>query len=264
MRAGRHSYALLSVGNDVVIDVSKMKDIVLNGDQTATFQAGVKNYQVQSQLWKAGFMIPIGTCPSVGGGFFLGGGYSLASRWLGMGIDSITRFEVVLATGEIVTADSSQNADLFWALRGAGGGNYGVVTRVTIRLTPLPPAVSLMRFEWTDGAVALPVWEKFLTDNIDNDRLVPQGYTNFNGGARGNIFYFGPLAKLKALVGPLKAAGVPKSFSEKEVPYKAIMHQFAGCKVNTVCFSRFCVLIPSSLLGPRDCSRGRSHQLPRV
>jgi hypothetical protein len=230
VRAGRHSYTVQSLSNDIVIDVSRMFGMTINGDGTATVEAGVKNYQVQSTLWKSGFMIPIGTCPSVGGGFFLGGGYSVSSRWLGLGVDAITGFEIVLANGDIVNANARENPDLFWALRGAGGGNFGVVTRVTLRLTALPPVVSLARFEWTSGKVALPVWEKFLVDNFNLDKLVPQGYTNFNGGARANIFYFGPLAELKALLDPLKAAGTPKSYSEKEVPYSSIMHQFAGCK----------------------------------
>jgi FAD/FMN-containing dehydrogenase len=129
-----------------------------------------------------------------------------------------------------VIADQNQNSDLFWALRGGGAGSFGVVTSVTLKISPVPQTVSLMRFEWADGAKALPVWERFLLDNFNNEKLTPQGYTNSKGGARANVFYVGPLVELQRLVAPLKAAGPTVSLSEKSVPYMSIVHQFGGCK----------------------------------
>lgn len=171
-----------------------------------------------------------------------------------MGVDAVLRFQVVLADGSVVNADANENSDLYWALRGAGGGTYGVVVAVTVRITPVPPLVSLMRFEWKDGAKALAVWEEFLIAQFNNKLLVPQAYTNFNGGARANVFYFGPIEELRKLVGPLQAIGPTASYSEKRfgerrmvfvclfcshskcflclcsVPYIQIVHQFGGCK----------------------------------
>ena len=160
----------------------------------------------------------------------MGGGYSILSRKFGMGVDAVLGFKIVTADGSLLTADATQNTDLFWALRGGGGGSFGVVVEVTLRIFPVPPKVTLVRFEWTDGAKALPVWEQFLANNLNNKNLIPQGFFNFKGTARANVFYLGSLADANALLRPLAAAGVTASRTEKEVDWMNIVHQFAGCK----------------------------------
>mmetsp|Transcript_63179 Transcript_63179/g.117537 ORF Transcript_63179/g.117537 Transcript_63179/m.117537 type:complete len:482 (-) Transcript_63179:181-1626(-) len=73
---------------------------------------------------------------SAAGGWLQGGGVSPMSRTYGMGIDNVLRFEVVLANGSLVYADACSEPDLFWALRGGGGGTFGVVTGAWYRLHP--------------------------------------------------------------------------------------------------------------------------------
>lgn len=68
------------------------------------------------------------------GGYILGGGHSPLSSIYGMAADHVVGFEIVTPIGEFVTADSTSNPDLFWALRGGGGGTFGVVTSVTIKV----------------------------------------------------------------------------------------------------------------------------------
>ncbi|KAL3481064.1 FAD-binding domain-containing protein [Aspergillus californicus] len=91
-----------------------------------------------------GLNIISGTASSVGctGGFLLGGGTGLLGPLRGMGSDNALEFRVVTADGSIVTANHIQNSDLFWALRGGGGGTFGVVVEVTIRTYPDVPAVA--------------------------------------------------------------------------------------------------------------------------
>src|SRR5262249_20161431 len=82
---------------------------------------------------------PSGHCMSVGlGGFLLQGGFGWNSRAWGPACASVTAIEVVTADGELVRADATQNADLFWAARGAGPGFFGVVTRFEVKLQPRP------------------------------------------------------------------------------------------------------------------------------
>ncbi|KAH7014646.1 FAD binding domain protein [Microdochium trichocladiopsis] len=73
------------------------------------------------------------------GGYVQGGGHSPLGAWKGMGSDNALEFEVVTAEGKLVIANDQQNSDLFWALRGGGGGTFGVVTRVTLRTWPDVP-----------------------------------------------------------------------------------------------------------------------------
>jgi hypothetical protein len=70
------------------------------------------------------------------GGYIQGGGHSPLSPMYGIGADQALAFEVVTPDGEFVTADSTQNSDLFWALRGGGGGTFGVATSVTVKAHP--------------------------------------------------------------------------------------------------------------------------------
>lgn len=72
------------------------------------------------------------------GGWTMGGGHSALSRMYGLGVDNVVSFDVVLANGDVVVANGTSNSDLFWALRGGGGGTFGVVANMTIRLRPDP------------------------------------------------------------------------------------------------------------------------------
>lgn len=79
-----------------------------------------------------------GACPTVGasGGYLAGGGHSILSPVHGLGVDNAMQMKVVLPNGTHVTASRCQNQDLFFALRGGGGGTFGVVTETTARVFP--------------------------------------------------------------------------------------------------------------------------------
>ncbi|KAI1338181.1 FAD binding domain-containing protein [Xylariaceae sp. FL0016] len=97
--------------------------------------AGIEDIEAYEFAQSNGLMVAGGNCPSVGltGGFTQGGGISILSSRVGMGADQALEFEVVTGKGEILTANADENADLFWALRGGGGGTYGVVTSMTAK-----------------------------------------------------------------------------------------------------------------------------------
>ena len=86
-----------------------------------------------------------GGCPTVTlGGYVSGGGEGFAAPMLGMGLDAVTRFVVVTATGAVAAADAGENADLYWALRGGGGPgpNFGMIVEISAALSPPPPVVT--------------------------------------------------------------------------------------------------------------------------
>ncbi|CAF4503761.1 unnamed protein product [Rotaria sp. Silwood2] len=87
-----------------------------------------------------------GASPTVGaiGGFLQGGGHGPLTRWKGMAADQVLEFDVVTADGQRQTVNACQNKDLFWALRGGGGGSFAVVLSAVLRTFPSPSMVSTL------------------------------------------------------------------------------------------------------------------------
>ena len=157
VRSGGHSGAAHSVCDDgIVIDLTAMKNLEIDADaRTAWAETGLTAGEFTAGAAEHGLATGFGDTASVGiGGITLGGGVGFLSRKLGLTIDSLLAAEVVLANGEIVMADETNHPDLFWALRG-GGGNFGVVTRMKLRLHELPTVVG--------GVLMLPA----TTQNVD-------------------------------------------------------------------------------------------------
>ncbi|KAH8169379.1 FAD binding domain-containing protein [Sarocladium implicatum] len=116
---------------------------VFEGDH-ATVGAGCQLYEVQRKAHEHGKVFPGGNSKTVGiSGFVSGGGHSILSPHFGLAADNVVQMEVVTAGGEILTINEDQHADLFWALRGAGGSTFGVITSLTLRLHPDRPIESI-------------------------------------------------------------------------------------------------------------------------
>ena len=134
----------------VLLDLSRLGGISIDATgSSARVGAGTLLQPLVEQLGPAGLMVPVGECMPVGlSGLALGGGFGLLSRSLGLTCDNILEAQVVTADGKVLTAGERENPDLFWALRGAGGGNFGVVTSLTMRLHPLPPSIAFATIVW--------------------------------------------------------------------------------------------------------------------
>ncbi|MBA2505472.1 MAG: FAD-dependent oxidoreductase, partial [Thermoleophilaceae bacterium] len=162
-RSGGHSYAGYStVRNGLVIDLRSLDRVtVSSGSRSVRIGPGARLIEVYAGLAAKGLAVPGGTCPTVGfGGLALGGGYGFASRALGMTCDTIESMRVVTAGGSLLTADEDTNADLFWALRGGGGGNFGIVTRFTVNASREGSA-AFYSASWPAGATedAIAAWQ---------------------------------------------------------------------------------------------------------
>jgi FAD/FMN-containing dehydrogenase len=148
VRSGRHCLEGWSTVDDgIVIDVSEMKSATIGTSSgTATVGAGLNQLEAVTELGKAGVAAPTGTEGSVGlVGATLGGGFGLLTRSFGMASDNLLAAEVVIASNDAgaqaIVVDEDNNSDLLWALRGAGNGNFGIVTSLTYRVHPLAQTV---------------------------------------------------------------------------------------------------------------------------
>lgn len=161
VRNGGHSYAGWSSGKGrLVIDVSKLNRI--SGGTSASVGAGAKLIDVYTRLAAdGGRTIPAGSCPTVGvSGLTLGGGHGILSRAYGLTCDSLTSAEIVTADGKHLTCSATANSDLFWALRGAGNGQFGVVTALRFRTHAAPRVVTgYLTWPWRRAAAVIRAWQ---------------------------------------------------------------------------------------------------------
>src|SRR5262245_21557574 len=160
VRSGGHSFAGLSVSSGVVVDVSPMDSVSVAGD-VATMGAGARQGGVYDSLQEHGLALPAGTCPVVGiSGLTLGGGLGILGRAYGVTSDRLIEAQIVLADGRTIECDHIRNSDLFWALRGAGWGNFGVVTSLVFRAVPAPDATNFhLVWPFHDAAAVVEAWQ---------------------------------------------------------------------------------------------------------
>ena len=181
VRSGGHCLeGWSSVDDGLVIDVSGLKSAQIDAASgLATVGAGLNQLEAVTALGAHGLAAPTGTEGSVGlVGATLGGGFGLLTRSLGMASDNLMAVEIVVTDGvsgaKAITVDDTSHADLMWALRGAGNGNFGIVTALTYKVHPLPH-VTYVKATWT-GLDDLPdvfdVWQHS-APNTDN-RLTSQ------------------------------------------------------------------------------------------
>jgi FAD/FMN-containing dehydrogenase len=145
VRSGGHSYEGFSQSASVVIDTRLMNAVDFDRTgRTMTVGAGATLGPVYEKIGAADFGFPGGSCPTVGiAGHALGGGFGLIGRPFGLACDSLQWLELVDPQGAIIEVDAQRNPDLFWAVRGGGGGTFGAVTRFRFAVYPISQVVLL-------------------------------------------------------------------------------------------------------------------------
>jgi FAD/FMN-containing dehydrogenase len=162
IRSGGHSVAGRSCTEGIVLDVTPMRSVAV-ADEVATVGAGVRLGELYDTLAEHGLTIPAGCGPSVGiAGLTLGGGLGILGRKHGLTCDHLLGAQVVLADGRVVDCDEHHDGELFWALRGAGGDHFGVVTSLVFRTLPAP-AATVFHLTWPPAVAAAVVqaWQAF-------------------------------------------------------------------------------------------------------
>ncbi len=172
-RGGGHSYLGAStIAGGMVLDTGPMAAVGYDAaSRTATVGAGARLIDVYAALDEHGVSVPAGTCPSVGiAGQTLGGGQGVAAHAHGLSCDTVTGLQVVTADGRVREVDARREPDLFWALRGGGGGTSAVVT--SFRLTSFPTtdcAVWTVRWPWSAAAAVVAGWQRWVASTAAQD-----------------------------------------------------------------------------------------------
>ncbi len=249
IRSGGHCYGGWSTGSGLVIDVSELSQVsiaragTLSGVEVAT-GSGTRLVDLYAACAGDGVAVPGGSCPTVGiAGLALGGGLGVLDRKLGLTCDRMLSAEIVLASGEVASCDSSTRPDLFWALRGAGGGSFGVVTELRLAASTIGD-LGLFTLEWSWSAAPQVVaawqdWAPTAPDELWSNCLLfasqdtPSGY---GPAARVTGVYAGPEAALEAeLSGFLSAiSATPFTHFVGAAGYLDTMLVEAGCEGDTV------------------------------
>jgi hypothetical protein len=238
-RSGGHSYAGYCVPDGgLVVDLNKLSGVRMQPDGTAEIGAGTRLIDVYAGVAAAGRALPGGSCPSVGiAGLTLGGGIGVLQRKFGLTIDHLVSAKVVTPDGQLRTASASSEPDLFWALRGGGGGNFGIVTSFTFRTEPAPDlTVFSVGFPAGSAAAVLGAWLAWTPgtpDELWSTVLVSAGKPP---SARLSGCFVGSPSGLNPLLDSLiaKAGTRPTSRSASAKGFLDAMRYFASCSERTI------------------------------
>jgi FAD binding domain/Berberine and berberine like len=240
VRSGGHCFAGGSSTGGIVIDVGPLNALTA-GEGTVTVGAGATLGDLYGALDEHGRAIAGGCGPTVGiAGLTLGGGLGILGRSHGLTSDQLIEAEVVLADGRVVDCDAHRHSDLFWALRGAGGCRFGVVTRLTFKTVPAPEATS---FElcWPPAAAGaiIAAWQDWAPDAPDGVAASLLVTAPAEPARAVSVRVFG------AVVGPerdarreldafrVRAGMDPISASLKHLPYRAAKRHLAEFDVGS-------------------------------
>ena len=166
IRTRGHNYEGYSTDNDVlVIDTACMNKINIDTcNGIVKIQAGSTLENIYSKLAEKGYGFDGGTCPTVGiSGLVLGGGIGLSCRNFGLLADNLLEIQIVNEKGILLTANSHINSELFWACRGAGGGNFGVVISYTFKVHKVDK-ITVIQLRWNNVSRGdfLDLWQCWL------------------------------------------------------------------------------------------------------
>ncbi len=242
VRSGGHStagYSTLKGG--LIVDVSRLNGVSVTSPTQATIGAGAQNIDVLTGLAASGLATVGGACATVGAaGFLSGGGIGFLTRSLGIACDAVTSAQVVLADGTVVTASAGEHPDLYWAIRGGGGGQFGVVTSFTVRPSPVTTvALTNLTFAYDDAAEVLDGYTRWLEQapRTIGGACAVQLADSAPGGVPVPIVIMvstGTAEQLAAEADRLVSlTAAPVARTASVVPYSALMLGLYGCATLT-------------------------------
>jgi FAD/FMN-containing dehydrogenase len=227
VRGGGHSVAGRSSTDGVIVDVGPMDSVAVEADLVRV-GAGVRLGGLYDVVHAHSRAVPAGCSHSVGiAGLTLGGGIGILGRRHGLTCDRLERAEVVLADGRVVECDEDRHDDLFWALRGAGGGQFGVVTALALRTVSAPVAkVFHLVWPFEHARALIRAWQRWAPTGPDElDATLRLSAT---GGAEAPpvVDLFGVLLGSEADIGDLlgdlvaQVGADPTTADRRQVSYR--------------------------------------------
>src|SRR6266540_3756400 len=235
-RCGRHSYAGYSTTSGVVVDVSRMSSVHPSGG-TAVVGAGAILTDVYTKLWAQHRTIPGGSCPTVGiAGLTQGGGIGYASRKFGTTADNVKQLTIVTADGKARVCNAKQNSDLYWACRGGGGGNFGIVTSFVFETHPVSNVSTFyITWPWSSAARVVRAWQSFAPHASRSlfSVCILSGSSSGSRSVSAQGQFFGSLSALRRLLRPLLVGGA--SLSIKQRSYIDAVMYYANCSSLSQC-----------------------------
>ncbi|MFD7641730.1 FAD-binding oxidoreductase [Kitasatospora sp. NPDC059795] len=275
-RSGGHSYLGYSVPDrGLVIDLRGMAAVEVAPDGTAHVGAGARLIEVYAGLAAAGRLLPAGSCPTVGvGGLTLGGGIGVLARKYGLTCDRLGAAQVVTADSALHTASPAGDEDLYWALRGGGGGNFGVVTRFSFDTAPAP-ALTVISLAFPAGSVpqVLGAWQPWVAGAPEELWASCQIAGGNPPSCRVVGCWVGDPDGANQQVDRLvkAAATTPTSRTVASKDYLAAMKYMAGCSKDTIAechptweggrLTRTGFVAVSRMLGPRPVDPAKVTEL---
>ncbi|WP_210581235.1 FAD-dependent oxidoreductase [Streptomyces sp. GESEQ-4] len=241
-RSGGHSLAGWSTGQGMVLDVSRLNRVSV-GHHTVRLGPGVQNIDALAALKPYNRQIVTGTCATIRqGGYLSGGGIGFQARKFGIGSDRLVSARMVLSDGSIVRACEEVNPDLFWAIRGGGGGNFGVAVDFEVRPIPSPRMVYFdTLWPWDKAQEVITAWQQWCSSGSNN--LGSTLNVLLRDGAPGNVpiikingGYHGPPSQIEQALNELaaEAGATPTLRTVQDLPYDVAMKAAYICEQYTV------------------------------
>jgi hypothetical protein len=177
IRGGGHDPLGYSLSSGVVFNLAalnkvklhKCKSVARDHSKIVSVGAGVRIGDVVNVISKQGYAFASGNCTTVGMGLALGSGFGFLSRRYGLTIDTLKSVKIILANGKCITASNTEHPDLFWALRGAGSGNFGIITEYTFKVFYLPQVtIATLGFPVSQFTEFMLLWQQWC-DTVDLD-----------------------------------------------------------------------------------------------
>jgi FAD/FMN-containing dehydrogenase len=266
-RSGGHSYAGYStVSGGIVLDLHNINSISVDrAAGTATVGAGCQLIDVYAKLAAHGATIPAGSCPSVGvSGVTMGGGMGLAARAFGLTLDNLHAAVITTASGQRKTVSASSDPDLFWGIRGGGGGNFGVVSEFTYKVHNMPATAGyfFVDWPWSSAAEALHSWLNWAPHT--DDRATSIFHLNAGDPPTVSISgqYLGTDSELYKLLKPMRDIAGASVYSSRK-NYLPLQQEWAGCEGISLAACHTVGAAPGGTF-PRESFNAKSDYLAKV
>jgi hypothetical protein len=239
VRGGGHNVAGNAVNDGgLVVDLSEMRGVWVNPRaRTAHAQGGATWGDLDRETQLFGLATPGGVVSTTGiAGLTLHGGMGHLRSKYGLSLDNLLAVEIVMADGEVRQVSSEEEADLFWAVRGAGS-NFGVVTSFTFRLHSVGPQVMLCApmYALADGPTVLRGWRDYIATTPDEFTplavfwSVPEGFPPELVGKPIVILagvFAGPVEEGERIAQPLRELATPLLDLSGPMPFAEIQSAF--------------------------------------